>query len=146
MESTRTDKNSPISFKKMGMMLIAVIVLSIVLFTVFILTPILLDFRPLVVKLNNHSGKELVSVELLLDGADDRQVRYVHDGQIPSGGGSTIRPELDMQGESSLTLEAIDAEGRTYSGILCGYMETLSGDLTVTIGEDGQVATAGVCM
>ena len=128
--------------KRLVLLLLAVVGVGAAIFVIFVLLPVFRDMRPLVVTLDNRSGVQLLSVDLFLDGQESR---YAYERKIPSGESRRIRPELEMQGAGDLVLEAVDSEGRTYRDTICGYTESLSGELTAVLGADGRMTVQGEC-
>lgn len=143
MNRTTNRERHPLSFKKRLILLLSVLLLGCALLAVFVLIPLLRDFRPLVVTLHNESGAELTEIELRIDRQDD--AKYVYPRPVPRGESRNIRPELEMQGAGELGLRAVGPGGEAYGGTICGYTESLSGAVTVTIGADGQMAVQGEC-
>ncbi|WP_172251680.1 hypothetical protein [Saccharibacillus deserti] len=142
MTSARPTAQPPGRAKRLVLPLLAAVGVGAAIFAIFVLLPIFRDMRPLVVTLDNRSGAQLLSVELFLDGQESG---YAYERKIPSGESRSIRPELEMQGAGALVLEAVDSEGRTYRDTVCGYTESLSGELTAVLGADGRMTVQGEC-
>ncbi|NGZ75000.1 hypothetical protein [Saccharibacillus alkalitolerans] len=143
MRSARTADKKVRPGKRIVLLSITAILLAAALFCFFKLKPVWESMRPLVVTLDNRSGSELVSVELSVDG---QQSRYGYERKIPAGEKRNIRPELSLDSAGSVKLRAVDAEGRAYTGTVCGYTDRLTGSSAVTIGKDGQVSVRDECM
>ncbi|WP_172200019.1 hypothetical protein [Saccharibacillus qingshengii] len=142
MTSAHPNPNPARRPKRILLLLLAAFGVAAAIFVIFILFPLLRDMRPLVVTLDNRSGAQLLSVDLFLDGQESR---YAYERKIPSGESRSIRPELEVQGAGALVLEAVDSEGRTYRDTICGYTESLSGELTAVLGADGRMTVQGEC-
>ncbi len=96
-------------------------------------------FRHLRITIHNQSDYELTNIQTSLTtggnsfNTNEKGSLHLLEENIPSGENLKFAPQLQVSGESSVYLTFTDSRGETYTEMVCGYTEYLSGNSYVTV-------------
>ncbi|OMF36709.1 hypothetical protein BK133_08670 [Paenibacillus sp. FSL H8-0548] len=131
---------------KHGYILLAVLSLILILFVlnwIRINTDNFGYFQSFSVTINNQSDYDIVSVET---GIVAGTSKHIYDKQIKAGDSARIKPKLSLVGEGAVYLKYTDSRGDVTETSACGYTESLSGRIKLTITNDGVIENEQKCL